>query len=235
VNIYYRNAFKGASFSMTNLEGGETAADITQQDTGRTVQCGSQSAVVTALWTPQAARIANALFVSNTNALQGALALYDQNLVYTRTVNFELGRLHNKIEFPAQAVGKLELALEAAGENLFLGLLFLDLGIALPRFTVGVDMSDEIRGTAGRSDSGQSWGISGASLETFSASWKRVTEAERHIMRMYIDDVQFNVNHYISPYDGIDMYVTLTEAGKWAKHDGNGFYWDTNLKYREAK
>jgi hypothetical protein len=31
------------------------------------------------------------------------------------------------------------------------------------------------------------------------------------------------------------MYVTITEAGAWAKHDGNGFYWDTSIKYQEAK
>jgi hypothetical protein len=54
-------------------------------------------------------------------------------------------------------------------------------------------------------------------------------------MRRYIDAVQFNLNHYISPYEGIDMYVALAEAGTWKKHDGNGFYWDTSLKYREAK
>jgi hypothetical protein len=235
MTVYYQNALKAAALSMTNIGGGENLTDLIQQDLLRVVSFSAASSVITAAWTPQTTRVADTLFVSNTNALQGTVRLYDQNQALTRTASFQLGRWNNKITFPAQAVGKTELTLQASGETLYAGMVFLDLGIPIPRFTVGLDMSDEIRGTGDRSDSGQSSGMDGVTLETLTASWKRVTDAERRVMRRYIDGVQFAVNHYISPYDGIDMYVTIAEAGKWAKHDGSGFYWDTTIKYREAK
>jgi hypothetical protein len=235
MNVYYQNALKAADLSITGLISGENAGDLLQQDLKRTVTFASASSTISAQWTVQTTRVADALFISNTNALQGTLKLYDQNQVLRQTITLRLGRWNNKIEFPAQAVGKLELILQASGGNLSLGMVFLDLGVTLPRFSVGVDMSDELRGTGERSYGGQSYGMAGGTLETFSASWERLSSGERETMRRYIDAVQFNLNHYISPYEGIDRYVTLTEAGKWTKHDGNGFYWDTSLKYEEAK
>ncbi|MDR1352997.1 MAG: hypothetical protein LBK05_06925, partial [Treponema sp.] len=75
----------------------------------------------------------------------------------------------------------------------------------------------------------------GVTLEALSLQWKRVTDGERRAMREYIDEVQLHLNHYISPYEGTDLYVTIAEAGKWRKHDGNGFYWDTDISYEEAR
>jgi hypothetical protein len=236
MNVCYRNALKTAVLSITGMGSGETPGDIIQQDLERTVSCTGNYSVITAQWSVQAVRTADTLFISNTNALQGSLKLYNQNQSLVRTIALQLGRWNNKIAFPALAVGKMELTLQApAGANLYAGLLFLDLAAALPRFAVGVDMSDMLRGTGNRSDSGQTYGMAGVSLETFTAPWKRVTNEEREAMRRYIEAVQLDTNHYISPYEGIDMYVTITEAGAWAKHDGNGFYWDTSLKYQEAK
>jgi hypothetical protein len=236
MNVYYRNALKTASLSITNMASGETPGDIIQQDLERAVSFSGASSVITATWTVQTVRAADTLFVSNTNALQGTLKLYNQSMALARTVGLQLGRWNNKIVFPALAAGKLELSLQApAGEKLRAGLLFLDLAETFPRFAVGVDMSDTIRGTGGRSDGGQTNGMAGVSLETFAASWKRVSGAEREAMRRYIDAVQFDANHYISPYEGTDMYVAITEAGAWTKHDGNGFYWDTSIKYQEAR
>jgi hypothetical protein len=54
-------------------------------------------------------------------------------------------------------------------------------------------------------------------------------------MRIYIDSAQFSVNHYVNPYEGINMYATIVEGGRWKKRDACGFYWDTSIKYREAK
>lgn len=226
---------------MTSTLSGETQADLIQQDLERTVSFSAASSVITAAWAAQAARAADTLFISNTSALQGTLRLYNQNQALTRTISLQLGKWNNKIEFPAQAVGKIELTLQAPAVpsaepvKMYAGLVFLGLGITLPRFVTGVDMSDEIRGAGVKSDGGQTYGLAGASLETLAVSWKRLTNEERRVFREYIEAVQFGVNHYISPYDGIDLYVTLTEAGGWAKHDGNGFYWDTSLKYEEAK
>lgn len=236
MNVYYRNALETASLSMTNPKPGESPGDLIQRDLERTVSFSAASSVITAVWTALTARAADTLFVSNTNALQGTLKLYNQSQALTRTISLRLGKWNNKTEFPSQAVGKIELTLQApAGTELYAGMVFLDLGLTLPRFAVGVDMGDEIRGSGGRSDGGQSYGMEGVTLETFSAAWKRVTDGERRAMRQYLDGVQFAVNHYISPYEGIDLYVTLTEGGGWVKHDGNGFYWDTSLKYKEAK
>jgi hypothetical protein len=235
MKVYYQNALKTASLSITNLLSGDAPADLPQQDLARTVHCSAVSTTVTASWSVQTTRIADALFISNTNALQGTLRLYNQNQALTRTVNLQLGKWNNKIEFPAQAVGKMELSLQASGQNVYIGTAFLDLGVVLPRFIVGPEMSDKLRGTGGKSRGGQTVGVEGAALETFSASWKRVSEDERRIMRRYIDEVQFHINHYICPYDGIDMYVTITDAGKWVKHGGAGFYWDTEIKYEEAE
>jgi hypothetical protein len=235
VNVYYQNALKSASFSMTNTAGGETAEDLVHQDLERTVSCSAPSSLITAVWAPQNVRIADALFISNTNAEQGSLALYDQNGQLAQALSLELGGWNNKIEFPHLAVGRMELALDAGSGGLYAGLVFLSLGTLLPRFTAGVDMSDELRGTGERSFGGQTYGMAGVTLETLSLSWQRITDGERRIMRRYIDAVQFNVNHYISPYEGIDMYAAITGAGTWKKHDSRGFYWDTNIKYREAR
>jgi hypothetical protein len=211
MNVYYRNALKTSTLSMTNTVSGETSGDIIQQDLERTVSCTGSSSVITAQWSVQAAHAADTLFVSNTNALQGTLKLYNQNQALTRTIALQLGRWNNKITFPALAVGKMELTLQApAGANLYAGLLCLDLAAALPRFAMGVDMSDTLRGTGSRSDSGQTYGMAGVTLETFTAPWKRVTNEEREAMRRYIEAVQLDTNHYISPYEGIDMYVTIT-------------------------
>jgi hypothetical protein len=236
MKVYYQNALKTASLSVTNLVSGEVQSDLIQQDLERTVNCSANSSVITATWTAEAARAADALFISNTNALLGTLKLYNQSGALTRALAIGLGKWNNKITFPSQAVGKIELTLQSpVGTKLYAGMVFLALGLTLPRFVVGVDMSDETRGTGGRSDGGQSWGMDGVNLETIALSWKRVTNEERRIFRRYINDVQLHLNHYISPYDGIDMYVTITGAGTWTKHDGNGFYWDTNIKYEEAR
>jgi hypothetical protein len=235
MNVYYQNALKSASLSMTNLAAGESTPDLTQQDLQRTVLSSAPSSVITATFSVQNTRAADTLFISNTNALQGTLRLYNQNQVLQQTINIQLGHWNNKITFPAMAVGKMELTLQASGANLYTGLVFLTLGVVLPRFAVGVDMSDEIRGTGNKSAGGQTYGIRGVTLETDSFSWKRVTALEKETVRRYIDEVQLDVNHYISPYVGIDQYVTITDAGGWKKYDGNGFYWDTEINYKEAR
>jgi hypothetical protein len=109
MNVCYRNALKTASLSVTNTGAGENPVDIIQQDLERTVS----SSVITAQWSVQAARAADTLFVSNTNALQGALKLYNQNQSLVRTIALQLGRWNNKIAFPALAVGKMELTLQS--------------------------------------------------------------------------------------------------------------------------
>jgi hypothetical protein len=236
MKVWYQNALKTASLSMTGLVSGDDPLDLIQQDLERTVNFSGASSVITASWTARTARAGDALFISNTNALQGTLKLYDQTQALTRTIRLRLGRWNNKTAFPSQAVGKIELTLQApAGTNLYVGLVFLSLGTVLPRFAVGVDMGDEIRGEGDRSHGGQTYGMEGVTLETFSAPWSGITAEERRVMRRYIDSVQHHVNHYINPYEGVDMYVTIEEAGEWKKHDSYGFYWDTSLKYLEAK
>jgi hypothetical protein len=236
MKAYYRNALKTAALSATNMDPGESAADLAQQDLERTVSFSGASSVITASWAPQAALAADALFISNTSAFQGSLRLYDQNQAPRQSIGLQLGKRNNKIEFPALAVGRMELSLQApAGAKLYAGLLFLALGAALPRFAPGADMSDELRGAGGRSYGGQAHGMAGVTLGTLSLSWKRVAAGEREEMRRYADAVQFDAAHYISPWDGEDLYVTIAEAGSWPRHAGPGFYWDTSIKYLEAR
>jgi hypothetical protein len=235
MKVYYRNALQTATaLAAATLKPGEAAADLIQQDLERTVSFQTTSAIIVAQWTPQTARVADTLFVSNTNATQYSVQLFDQNMGSVITKTGLLGRWNNKIELPTRAIGMTQIELSGTAP-LYVGMLFLSLGLTLPRFTVGVDMSDSLRGTGAKSYGGQTYGRQGVTLETLSLAWQRVTNEERRVFREYLDSVQLHQNHYISPYEGIDQYVTVTGAGTWTKHDGDGFYWDTSIKYEEAR
>jgi hypothetical protein len=219
---------------MTNLQSGESVLDIVQKDLERTVSCSQKTSTITA--TLSAAVTADTFFISNTNADKATLRVYDSSNTLSVTLsNVPLGKWNNKLLFPTTQVKKITLDLSATQNNLYAGLLFLDSGAVLPRFIVGVDMSDELNGEGYRSDYGQAHGMEGTMLETISLQWNRITNNARNAMRRYINDVQLYVPHYISPYDTIDMYVTINQAGKWKKHDGKGFYWDTSIAYKGAR
>jgi hypothetical protein len=176
--------------------------------------------------------------LGNTNATEGNLKFYnDNNLLYE--VNLIIEDYLTIINTNIFKIDKFVLTLKG-NENITIGYLFSGIKWELPRFlTLPVD-SLELRNESDRTISGQITGIPTETLKSFSAKYTRITNEQKKIFDDYINGVQTVIPHVIDPYPLAHeqfepFFGTVFSYGDATKREENGFFWNFNCSWREAK
>ncbi|MCL2805271.1 MAG: hypothetical protein FWD26_04970 [Treponema sp.] len=137
-------------------------------------------------------------------------------------------------------INGFKLILEST-ENLYLGYLFLGCKTLLPRFEAGPETGKILFSESSRSFGGQVFGVRRKTLNSFSASFPRISTEEKKIITEYVDAVLNIEPHIIDPYPDAreefpPMYSTLNVSDvSLPKRNENGFYYSSSLSWQEAR
>jgi len=128
----------------------------------------------------------------------------------------------------------------AAGENMYLGQLFVGRAITLPRFVTLPQTNLQMRQDSERTFGGQVGGVPSEMLRTFAASFARVSAEDMRAIDEYAQSAQNVIPHFIDPYPEArghvpPMFATIERMGERAKRAENTFYWNTSISWKEAK
>jgi len=154
------------------------------------------------------------------------------------------GKCNNKITIhnfdTTLIINSFELELEGI-EPIYLGYLFTGQKTVLPRFIIGSSNSINLPSESSRSFGGQAYGARRRTLNNFAASFKRITNEDKKLIEIYIDEALNTEAHIIDPYaeardEFPPMYGTLSISDlPFEKRPESGFFWDCNLSWREAR
>jgi hypothetical protein len=226
----YNELKKATSVTATNLVSGYTTS-LLRNDIGFDgILCTGTQSVITAQWPLGAFFDSVAILCSNFVNATVALTFTDNTTwskSYAREPIFYLG---NK-----KAVKTLNLYANAA---LAVGELFCSAVWDMPLFKIQPSYGYASTGKVDWTDTGVPYGISGYRQKTLSVAFERVTNEWRLLLEEYIDMVDVFNPHIIAPYDAPDFapfFGTLDKHGDFTKRSEGGFYWDTQLSWKEAK
>jgi hypothetical protein len=178
------------------------------------------------------------IIIGNTNANSGKIQLYNNDtLLYDNTFNIndyitiEYTGIKNANRFALDLFGS---------DNISAGYLFAGMKWELPRFIVEPVNGLSLRNEAGRTFSGQVKGIPIDALKTFSATYVRIPNDKKEIFNNYINGVQKVIPHVIDVYPEAHeqfepFFATVDNYGEATKRAENGFFWNFNCSWMEAK
>jgi hypothetical protein len=137
---------------------------------------------------------------------------------------------------------KMEFVFSGCPENEepYVGYIFAGKKVTLPRFTVNPSWGIEIRGAGERTNNGQAYGNILPTLDRLSVSFARVDKDKKKIVDGYARSVQASVPHVVDLYPGAradfpPRYATLDGNVDANKRPENGFYYNFNLAWKEAR
>ena len=143
-------------------------------------------------------------------------------------------------DFDEIEIDSFTLELEGSGP-LYLGHLFVGQKTVLPRFAVEPETGITLNSKASWSFGGQVFGMKRITLESFGASFPRLTSDEYKLLKEYVKAVQNIEPHIIDPYPGAreespPMYATLNlNEVSLPKRNEDGFYYGGHLTWQEAR
>jgi len=183
--------------------------------------------------------------IGNTNAKTGSLTCYNgTEIVFD--IEFVMDEyikiLNNLNQFGTEITESItEFKLNLIGdENIYVGYLFAGEVWKLPRFVINPKHSIQIRNESGRTFSGQVTGIPQHTLRSFSCEFVRVTNDDAKKMEDYVNGVQSVIPHVIDPYYEArkqfpPMFCTIEDSSERSKRNENGFFWNLNMIWQEAR
>ena len=187
----------------------------------------------------------NSFIIGNTNALRGTLLFYYGNHLFWEK-RFEMDEYIKILVHTDERMNRItalcdrvSLHLEGA-QNIKVGYVFMGEEWVLPRFTVTPKRTLQLRNESGRTFSGQVTGIPQEALMDFHANFTRIDQEWFKVIDDYVNGVQSVIPHVIDPYYEAHskfppMFCTLTEYGEQEKRIENGFYWNYQMSWMEAK
>jgi len=237
MNAYPANALEGAALSSPQRASYSRLEHLRSRHIDHVAEFASEHAEITGSWARPVE--CDALIVGNTNALSGSAELLLGGAAVF-AAGFEIaGRITIVPLGLKLAIDGMRVTLDGS-ERLHAGLLWVGEAMALPRFLVRPEHGHELRGEGGRTFSGQARGVPAETLRTFRAAYARVPGAEARAAIAYADGVQNAVPHVIDPYPEAraefpPMFATLAEFGGMSKRAENGFFWDFEMAWQEAR
>ena len=243
MNVYPVNAMEAGIFKSGQKEPYSRFDDLYNKYIGYQVDFNSHDVEITVTWA-QGVEV-DAVILGNTNAVSCDLLLTN-NDVPVLLEHAEITRYINIVDIldadkllKKERLNKMVIMLHG-DENIRIGYLFAGVTWALPRFIVNPNASLEIRSESGRTFSGQVTGIPSETLKSFACSFARVTNKDAKIFDNYVNSVQTIIPHVVDPYpkaheDIEPFFATVEEYSEREKRDENGFYWNFDMSWQEAK
>jgi len=181
----------------------------------------------------------NAFIIGNSNAAFGSIILFSQGIKVYIT-DFAIDEYIQIIKFNKSYVFDSITILLRGISSLYVGLLFIGETWELPRFVVNPEKNMRLRGTSDRTFSGQAMGIPAEILRAFAGEFIRIGNEEVRKVEKYVQGVQNVIPHVIDIYpeahdDFPPLFGTLSDYGSQTKRAENGFYWDYQMSWREAR
>ena len=236
MNAYPVNALEAASMSSPQKEPYSQMKDLHNRYIEYSVDFNSPNIAITGTWNGLIE--IDSMILGNTNALSGHVELFNgNNLLHDET--FSISGYLTIINFDKMNVNKFILHL-SGNENISAGLLFFGMKWVLPRFVVAPSKGLALRNEGGRTFTGQATGFPVETLRTFSASYQRIPNEEKKKFDDYINGVQTVIPHAIDPYpeahDEFEpFFATVESYGEAEKREENGFFWNFECSWQEAK
>jgi hypothetical protein len=241
MNLYYKNRIETASLSSPQNDSPMPLSNLYHYYLDLLAGFANSTVTISGQWPFPSSVFVSSLCIGLTNAMNYTLTLFDVNggQVYAsgpKSAGF------NKIEIldiPGMTIGGFVLEL-SGDEKITVGLLYLGDKLELPPFSPGPAHNNEFTGESSRTMGGYSYGLRKARLRTFSAGFPRVDNRDRKVIEEYMDETLNVRPHIIDPYpearENYDpFYGTLTHGFEGTKRAENGFYWDFELEWMEAK
>ena len=237
MNVYPVNLMEGAAIASQQRESHSLLTDIHNRYLDFTVDFTAREITVQADW--RSIVEADSFIIGNTNAVRGTLRLaLNGTAVYTRT--FDTPMEINIVEFDSKRSFNAATFTFSGNENIFIGLLYIGEKWTLPRFITFPKHPLSLRSEHGRTFSAQVTGIPSTNVRGFSASFVRIPDIEVKKIDRYINGVQTVIPHVIDAYplahrEVPPMFATIAAYGEKEKRAENGFFWNFEITWMEAR
>jgi hypothetical protein len=237
MNVYPVNAMEGAVLNSRQREAHSHMIDIHNKYLEFTVDFSRPEIKIYGKWDKQVQ--ADTFIVANTNAEAGNIRLKLRGDVVLEK-HFATKEYINIIDFEGLKQFD-EIVLGFQGEaNVKIGLLFTGEKWTLPRFVALPRKTLSLRNEGGRTFSGQVTGIPVNTLKTFGCGFVRIKNEEVKKINDYINGVQTIIPHIIDVYPKArqefpPFFATVTEYGEKEKRAENGFFWNFEIAWMEAR
>jgi hypothetical protein len=228
----YNELKKADPVDVSNLTGAYSASLLYNDIGFDGILCTGTQAKITAEWKSGTFFDSIALLSSNFVNAEAALVFNDNTTwskSYAREPIFYLG---NK-----KSVKKLTLTVYA-NTPVIIGEMFCSPVWELPLFKIQPSYEYKSTGAVEWADTGAVYGTSKIRQKTMSVIFERITNEQRLLLEEYIDIADVFNPHIIAPYDAPEFapfFGVLEDHGGFAKRNENGFFWDTQLSWREVK
>jgi len=236
MRVYPVNLIEGTTMYSAQKESYSVMTDLYNRFMAYQVDFNSNEVLIEGSWI-QFEEI-DSMIIGNTNATSGKLSVFDGSelveykefdiIDYVTIYNFDMKRTN---KFILELIGT---------ENVRLGYLFLGQKWELPRFVTLPVKGTLLRNEADRTFTGQVTGIPIEPLRTFQAEFIRIKNEDKELFDTYVQGVQMVIPHVIDPYyeahkEFEPFFATVTAYGEATKRAENGFFWNFNCQWMEAR
>ena len=127
-----------------------------------------------------------------------------------------------------------------ADEIPYIEYLFAGNKVELPLFAVSPEWETQIRGESNRTNNGQVYGTVLPTLDRLSTKYLRISSEDKRIVDNYVQSVQTNIPHVVDLYHEAHdsfppRYATLNRGISAIKRNEDGFFWDYDMEWLEAR
>jgi len=243
MNVYPVNALEACSLNSPQKESYALLRDLHNRYLDYQVDFNRHEIELSGQW--DRAIPVDCFIIANTNAISGTIkylagndVLFEKDLIINEFINIysivnEYGIIQKK------SIDHFLLTLKG-NENISIGLIYIGETWVLPRFLIKPKKYLQLRNENGRTFSGQAMGIPVETLIAFSVQFARIDNLNKKLCDNYINGVQTVIPHIIDPYpkahDEFEpFFATVSDYGEQEKREEDGFYWNFNIAWQEAK
>lgn len=239
MRVLYDNLLETAlDLAITNLDNDSYVSNLYHPYLELACFCLSSTVTLSGRWTdPQTI---DTLAIGYHNADTARVKLYDLN--DNELLNYLVPlEAYDSMYYITQLANVYRFTIEFAGaENLHIGFVSFGAYVTLPRFNVGGSYPLSLNSTKSVTTGGQTYGAFARQLRGAAVSWTMITNDERSIINNYLTLVQTIKPHMIDLFyeahaSEPPMYCTVNKTGSYEKQGGDGFYFNFDIEYLEAR
>jgi hypothetical protein len=205
-----------------------------------TAEFTAKNVVISGAWADSIAADTFIIGLSNAETYQLILKNAANAIIYNSDVVYKDDALIEILDLSKGLLVRTFTLTLTGYDNIRVGLLYLGEALDIGLFAVGPVYTREFTGEGNRAMGGQVYGLRKITLRSFSATFPNVDNTRRALIEAYLDDQLQVEPHVINPYPQArdafpPMYATLESGLSATKRERDGFWWDFELTWKEAK